>query len=144
MIASMARWMAFIGVFVMIVTVIGAFFVLLGVVFCMLMLGGEGAILEQMGPFGTFIQENRWTLTALAAVTILLNSLQFFAGYHLFWASRDFDNVARTNEADQDFLASGFLRLKTCAKISTTVAVFQLLVNICAGMTLTNLQNLSG
>jgi hypothetical protein len=144
MIASMARWMGFIGRFVMIVSAIGLFLVLLGFCFCLLMFAGSGAIIEKLGPFGEFLKENQSTLMVLAAAMCLLNALQIAAGYYLFWASRDFDNVARTNEADQDFLASGLTRLKNCAKISTTVAVFQLLVNLLAGLALTNLQKLTG
>jgi hypothetical protein len=144
MIASMARWMGFISWFVMIVSAIGVFFIVLGLLFCLLLLGSSGEILEKMGPFGEFLQANQSTLAFLFAAMLLLNSLQIAAGYYLYWASRDFDNVARTNEADQDFLASGFTRLRNCAKISTTVAIFQLLVNILAGLALTDLQKLAG
>jgi hypothetical protein len=96
-----------------------------------------------MGPFGQFMDDNKATLAVLMTGLLLLNSLQLAAGYYLFWASQDFDNVARTDEADQDFLASGLTRLKTTAKISTTVAVFQLLVNILAGMALVGIERLS-
>ena len=143
MIASMAKWMGFIGRFIMIVSVIGLFFILLGFVFCLLMLGADDAILSEMGKFGEFVKNNNVTLAVLAAAFLLLNSLQVAAGYHLFWASRNFDNVARTNEADQDFLAAGLVRLRTAAKISTTVALFQLAVNVLAVMALTGLKELA-
>lgn len=144
MIASMARWMGFIGWFVMIVSAIGVFFIVLGMLFCLLVLGSGGEFLEKMGSFGEFLRANQSTLAFLFAALLLLNSLQIAAGYYLYWASRDFDNVARTNEADQDYLASGLTRLRNCAKISTTVAIFQLLVNILAGLALTDLQKLAG
>ena len=143
MIASMARWMGFIGRFIMIVSTLGVFFVLLGLVFCLLVLGADDAFVTKMGPFGEFLRQNTSTLAVLAVAILLLNSLQIAAGYYLFWASRDFYNVARTNEADQDFLAAGLVRLKNAAKISTTVAVFQLLVNVLAGLALTGLDKLA-
>lgn len=144
MIASMARWMGFIGWFVMVVSAIGLFFILLGSLFCMFVLGSSEQMLEKMGSFGEFLQANQSTLAFLFAALLLLNSMQIAAGYYLYWASRDFDNVARTDEADQDFLASGLTRLRDAAKISTTVALFQLLVNILAGLALTDLQKLAG
>jgi hypothetical protein len=143
MIASMARWMGFIGMFVLIVSAIGIFFILLGVSFFALILGSDNALLTEMGKFGVFLRENQWALSALAAAMLLLNILQVAAGYYLYWASRAFNDVARTNEADQDFLALGLTQLKTAAKISTTVAVFQLLVNVAAGFALTGLENLT-
>ena len=143
MIASMARWMGFMGRFIIIVSILGVFFILLGLVFCLLMLASGDELLGKMGPFGRFIDDNKATLVVLMTGLLLLNSLQIAAGYYLFWASRDFDNVARTDEADQDFLAAGLTRLKTTAKISTTVAIFQLLVNILAGMALVGVEKLN-
>lgn len=143
MIASMARWMGFMGRFIIIVSILGVFFILLGLVFSLLILTSGGELFEKMGPFGQFLNDNKATLAVLMTGMLLLNCLQLAAGYYLFWASRDFDNVARTDQADQDFLASGLTRLKTTAKISTTVAVFQLLVNIFAGMALVGVERLS-
>lgn len=144
MIASMARWMGFIGWFIMVASSIGVFGIVVGFLFLMLVSGNGGAMLEKMGSFGEFLQANQSTLGFLFAALLLVNALQIAAGYYLYWASRDFDNVARTNEADQDFLASGLTRLRDCAKISTTVAIFQLLVNVLAGLALTDIQKLTG
>ena len=55
-------------------------------------------------------------------------------GFVLYQAADDFDRVARTDVADQDYIAAGVAQLNTYFKVSILLGVAAALVAITAGI----------
>ncbi len=55
-------------------------------------------------------------------------------GFVLYQAADDFDRVARTDVADQDYIAEGITRLNTYFKVSILLGVAAVLVAITAAI----------
>lgn len=107
-IAGSARWMRFMGGFQIVACLLGLFALLIASVligFGAASLGGElgGELGEMMGA----------ALTFALIVGLLVVGLGLWSGSLLYRAADAFDLVAKTDEADQDYLALGFQRLRT-------------------------------
>ena len=55
-------------------------------------------------------------------------------GFVLYQAADDFDRVARTDVADQDYITAGITQLNTYFKVSILLGVATVLVAIAAGI----------
>ena len=131
MILSLARWMRFIAAVKVVGGLLTAFVVLVGMIF----VGAEaGPGLSALGKAGRLIGENLVTFFFLAAFGLILSVAGVWLGFVLYHAADDFDRVARTDVADQDYIAAGVARLNTYFKVSILLGVAAVLVAITAAM----------
>jgi hypothetical protein len=131
MIRSMARWMRFIGAVKVIESLAIAFLVLVGMIY----VGAElGSGLTALGKAGRLIAENQITFFALAVVALILSVAGAWLGFVLYQAAEDFDRVARSDEADQDYITAGVVQLNTYFKVSILLGVALVLVALTAGI----------
>ncbi|HEV3121865.1 MAG TPA: hypothetical protein VGY53_08190 [Isosphaeraceae bacterium] len=127
MIESMARWMRFIGI----LTIIdGAIMILLGIVFMAGMVFAPVTVVARLGTFGHFIEANQSLLAVFSIATIALSGLTIYAGSVLCQAADSFDRVARTDVADQAFVANGLDHIKLYLQILIVSGVVGLLMAI--------------
>jgi len=135
MIHSMARWMKFIGI----VKIVGALLVLFVALVALIYAGVEmGSSSDSMssGKMGRLVAENKLTFFSLGAFTLILAVVGTAMGFVLYQAAEDFDRVVRSNEADQDYVASGLSQLETYFKVSVLLALAAVLVGLTAGLSL--------
>ena len=133
MILSMARWMRFIGV----VTVVGGLVMLLTVLTGLIYVGaalGAGEGLPALGKTGRVIAENRNVFFALGVFALVLAGAGTALGFVLWHAADDFERVARSDVADQDYITAGLVQLKTYLKLSVLLALAAALVGITAAI----------
>ena len=76
------------------------------------------------------------TFFSLAAFTLILGVAGTVMGFVLYQAAEDFERVVRTDEADQDHVASGLSQLETYFKVSVLLAFAAVLVGMTAGVSL--------
>ena len=76
------------------------------------------------------ILENQVTYYALGVFALILAVVGTVLGFVLYQAADDFDRVARTDVADQDYLTAGVMQLKTYLKVSVLLGVAAVLVGI--------------
>jgi hypothetical protein len=133
MIASMARWMRFIGFVTIAAGMVAFVFLLIG-----LSLGGAALRSDDpsLAKIATAIRSNVTAYAALFIFGLLASALSVVAGLALEYASEDFDKAARTDVADQDFIADGLAWLKTYFKINVALAVAGMLVALAAAMSM--------
>jgi hypothetical protein len=67
---------------------------------------------------------------ALMIALLVAGGVAVWAGTVLYRSGDDFNNVARTDLADQDFLARGLDRLRLFFKIQVLMTVFWALVSV--------------
>ncbi len=134
-ILSMARWMRFIGVIKLVTGLLLGFFVLVGLIFVGAELGA-GSGLVALGQTGRVVSENPVTFFALGLFALLLTVVSTVLGVVLYHAADDFERVARTDVADQDYITAGVMQLNTYFKVSILLGVAAVLVAITAGMAL--------
>lgn len=127
MIISMARWMRFIAMVTIVVGFIMLFVVLTSLVFGSMIL--SGALPQLRVKVAIAPPPLLW---ALGGFAILVAGLSVVSGFLLHLASDDFEKVARTDEADQDFLANGLALLGTYFKIHVAVTVLSFVVGVAA------------
>jgi hypothetical protein len=129
MILSMARWMRFVGA-----VKIGASFVTTFLVLVALIFYGAGMSTGRadFARVERVVADNRLWFSALGVFALVLSAAGIVLGYILYQAADDFEQVARTDEADVDYTASGLLRLKTYMKVSVLLVVAAALVAIAA------------
>ncbi|HZW31018.1 MAG TPA: hypothetical protein VFF52_09945 [Isosphaeraceae bacterium] len=131
MIISMARWMRFIGVIKVVGGLLTGFFLLVGVIY----LGaGLSTDLPALGKLGRTVAENRLTFFALALFALLLTVAGTLLGFVLYTAADDFERVARSDEADQDYITAGVRQLNTYFKLSILLGVAAVLVGLTAAI----------
>jgi hypothetical protein len=134
-ILSMARWMRFIGVVKVVIGLLLGFIVLVGLIFVGAQLG-SGSGLPTLGHTGRVVTENPVTFFSLGVFALLLTSASTVLGVVLYHAADDFERVARTDVADQDYITAGVMQLNTYFKVSILLGVAAALVAITAGMAL--------
>ncbi len=132
---SMARWMRFIGVVKVVTGLLLGFIVLVGLIFVGTQLG-SGSGLPVLGKTGRVVSENPVTFFALGFFALLLTVASTVLGVVLYHAADDFERVARTDVADQDYITAGVMQLNTYFKVSILLGVAAVLVAITAGMAL--------
>jgi hypothetical protein len=131
MIQSMARWMRFIGVVKLVTGLVAVFFVLVGLIF----VGAEmGAGLSALGRAGKVIVENQFPFFVLAFFALILSVAGTVLGYVLYQAADNFEKVARTDVADQDYITAGLIQLKVYVKVSILLGFAAVLVALTAGV----------
>jgi hypothetical protein len=152
MIASMARWMRFIGAVKVVGGLATVFVLLVGIIF------GGGALTagpptntgadapsitvsvngtERKVPLEKvrrIVADNQITFYALGAFGLILGVAGTMLGFVLHQAADSFEHVARTDVADQDYVTAGITQLNTYFKISILLGVAAVLVAITAGL----------
>jgi hypothetical protein len=130
-IISMARWMRFIGVVNVVTSLLGAFIVLVGLIY----VGAElGTDLPALGKMGRVVAENQVTFFALGVFALILTVAGVWLGFVLYHAADDFDRVARSDVADQDYITAGVIQLNTYFRVSILLAVAGVLVAFTAAV----------
>ncbi|MFI5456127.1 MAG: hypothetical protein ACHRXM_11820 [Isosphaerales bacterium] len=131
MILSMARWMRFIGVVKVIGGLVTGFMVLVGLIY----VGSElGTGLPALGKVGRLVAENQVVFFAIGSFALILTVVGTLLGFVLYQAADDFERVARGDEADQDYITAGIVRLNTYFKVSILLGLAAVLVAIAAGI----------
>lgn len=149
-ILSMARWMRFVGAIQVVGGLATLFILLVGFVYIGAIVNaaptpasgsatvtitvGDRAERIPMDRLPRIISENRVTFYALAAFGLTLAIAGTALGYILYQAAEDFDRVARTDVADQDYITAGVAQLNTYFKVSILLAVATILVAMTAGI----------
>lgn len=123
MIISMAKWMRFIAVFNIIV---GAL-VIAAVAAVYAWKGQEiqNLLMNKVGTGQVVV-----LLAGVAVLIVLLCALAVWSGKILYDAADNFDLVAKTDIADQDYLAAGFSKLKTYFTIVVISGALSLLGSV--------------
>ncbi|MGP0063776.1 MAG: hypothetical protein ACLQGP_09285 [Isosphaeraceae bacterium] len=152
MIASMARWMRFIAIISVVGGLITAFLILVGIIYFEAVIrvqppagpGAGGATITvtaggaraQMPAdrLRHIIVENPVTFLALGGFALILAVVGTMLGFVLYQAADDFDRVARSDVADQDYITAGITQVTTYFKFHILLGVASLLVAIAAGI----------
>lgn len=133
MIVSMARWMRFIGVVQVVGGLVAGFFVLVGLIYVGAGLGGD---LPVHGKLGRLVADNPITFVALGIFGVIVAAASAMLGFVLYQAADDFEHVARSDVADQDYITAGIRHLGTYFKVSILLSVAATLVAIAVGISL--------
>jgi hypothetical protein len=133
MIASMARWMRFIGVVNVVSSLLGAFVVLTFLIYVGAELSTE---LPALGKIGPIIKENLIVFFSLGLFALVLTVAGTWLGMVLYQAADDFDRVARSDVADQDYITAGVRQLNTYFRVSVLLAVAGMIVGATAAISL--------
>jgi hypothetical protein len=131
-ILSMAQWMRFVAVVKMIASVLTGFIVLVGMIF----IGSELGASPQpaLGKLGRLVFENPIVFFVLGFSALGVSVVGTVLGYILYRAADDFERVARTDAADQDYITAGIIQLNSYFKLSILLGVAIVLVAITAGI----------
>jgi hypothetical protein len=133
-IISMARWMRFIGAIKVVAGLITGFMLLVGLIY----VGAEfGTGLSGLGKPGRLVFQNPVTFFALGLFALLMTAVSTALGVVLYHAADDFERVARTDLADQDYITAGVTQLNTYFKVSILLGVASVLVAMAAALALT-------
>jgi hypothetical protein len=133
MIISMARWMRFIGVIQILAGLVAGFFLLVGLIYAGAALGTDRPAL---GELGRLIAASPLTCFVLGIFGLVLAVAGTLLGFVLYQAADEFERVARSDVADQDYLTAGIVHLKTYFKVTILLNVAALLVAIAGGIIL--------
>jgi type II secretory pathway pseudopilin PulG len=79
-----------------------------------------------------FLRRNQWSLYGLPVAGLILAGLSIASGYFLHSAGDELRQVARTDLADQDLMASGLTKVSTYFKLVVANAVITALVSTVA------------
>ncbi len=126
MVASMAKWMRFIAIVTILSGLLMLFSCLLALVFGSTIVN-EFAGAGKLGQLGDFIAAHQTMLLVWLLVSLVLSAASTYSGFVLSQAAEHFASVAKTDEADQDYLAAGFVSLKTFFMIQVTIALLSML-----------------
>jgi hypothetical protein len=149
-IRSMVRWMRFVGAIKVVGGLVTLFILLVAIVYIGAVLNA-GPTPESGSPTITvtvgnrtehvpadrlrrLVSENQVTFYALGAFALMLAVAGVVLGFVLYQAADDFDHVARTDVADQDYIAAGVTQLNTYFKVSVLLGVAAALVAVAAGI----------
>jgi hypothetical protein len=149
-ILSMARWMRFVGAIKVVAGLVMTFIVLVAIIYIGAVLKA-GPTPESGSPTVTvtvgnrtehvpvdrlrrLVSENQVTFYALGAFALILSVAGVVLGFVLYQAADDFDRAARTDVADQDYIAAGIAQLNTYLKVSVLLGLAAALVAITAGI----------
>jgi hypothetical protein len=149
-ILSLARWVRFVGAIKVVGGLLTTFALLVAVIYIGAALNagsmpasGSASITVTAGNrseqvpldrLSRLVSENQITFLALAAFALILSVAGTVLGYALYQAADDFDRVARTDVADQDYIAAGVARLNTYFKVSILLGVAAVLVALTAAI----------
>jgi hypothetical protein len=149
-ILSMARWMRFIGAIKVVGGLVTVFVLLVGIIYIGAVLNaapapasGSSTITVTVGDrtehvpldkLRRLISENQVTFYALGVFALIVAVVGTALGFVLYQAADDFDRVARTDVADQDYITAGVRQLKTYLKVSVLLGVAAALVAVTAGI----------
>ena len=149
-ILSMARWMRFVGAIKVVGSLLAAFILLVAIICIGAVINasptpasGSPSITVSVGnrtehvprrSCVALVSENQVTFYALAAFALILAVAGIVLGFVLYQAADDFDRVARTDVADQDYIAAGVARLNTYFKVSILLGVAAVLVAFAAAI----------
>jgi hypothetical protein len=133
MILSMARWMRFIGAVKVVGSLLTTFLLLVALIFVG---AGMSTGRAEFGKVERIVSENRLMFSVLGLFALALSVAGAVLGYVLYQAADDFDQVARSDEADQDYIASGLLRLKMYFQVSILLGIATALIGVAAGAVL--------
>jgi len=123
--------MRFIGVIKLISGLLTGFMVLVGLIY----VGSELSTgLPAFGKVGRLVSENQVVFFALGLFALILTVVGTILGYVLVRAADDFERVARSDEADQDYITAGIVQLNTYFKVSILLGVAVVLVALTAGI----------
>ena len=152
MILSMARWMRFIGAIKVVGGLVMLFVLLVGMFYIGALLNvapppasGSSTVTVTIGDHTKqvplddvrrLVSENQVTFSVLGVVALIVAVVGTVLGFVLYQAADDFDRVARTDVADQDYLTSGVSQLNTYFKFSILLGVAAAMVAITAGIVL--------
>jgi hypothetical protein len=151
-ILSMARWMRFIGAIKVVGGLVTVFVLLVGIIYIGAVLNagptpasGSPSIAVTVGDrtehipldkVRRIVSEHPVRFYALGACALILAVAATVLGFVLYHAGDDFDRVARTDVADQDYIAAGVAQLNTYFKLSILLGVAGALVAITAVLVL--------
>jgi hypothetical protein len=133
MIISMARWMRFIGVIQILGGLIAGFFLLVGVIYAG---AAPGSDRPALGQVGRLVSENPLAFLILGIVGLVVAVAGTLLGFLLYQAADEFEQVARSDVADQDYITAGIVQLKTYFKVSILLSVAVMLLAIAGGILL--------
>jgi len=151
-IVSMARWMRFIGVVKVVSGLITVLVLLVGIIFIGAVLssvvapqaGGDAPTVTVSVNGNTrqvplerirrVVADNQITFYALGAFGLILGGAATVLGFVLYQAADNFEHVARTDVADQDYITAGVTQLNTYFKVSILLGLATVLVAITAGI----------
>ena len=125
--------MKFIGIVKIVASLLTLFVVLVGLIYSGVELG-SGADLTPLGKAGRILADNKVTFFGLGVFVLILGGVGIVLGFVLTQAADDFDRVARTNEADQDYITAGLIQLETYFKYSILLGLAAVLVGMTAGI----------
>ncbi len=93
-----------------------------------------GASISRVVKMRRLISENPVTFSALGAFGLLLAAAGTVLGFVLYQAADDFERIARTDVADQDYITAGITQLNIYFKVSILLGVAAVLVAITAAI----------
>jgi hypothetical protein len=147
-ILSMARWMRFVGAIKVVGGLVTVFVVLVAIIYIgaavnagptpasdsssIIVAVGDHTKQIPMEKVRRVISENPVSFYGLGAFALILAAAGTVLGFILYQAADDFDRVARTDVADQDYITAGITQLNTYFKVSILLAVAAALVAIAA------------
>jgi hypothetical protein len=149
-ILSMVRWMRFVGAIKVVGGLVTTFILLVGIIYIGAALNagptpasGSSTITVTVGnrtehvpvdKLRRLVSENQVTFYALGAFALILSVAGVVLGFVLYQAADDFDRVARTDVADQDYIAAGVTQLNTYLKVSVLLGLAAALVALTAAI----------
>jgi hypothetical protein len=133
MIHSMARWMKFVGIVKIICALLVLFVALVALIYAGVEIASS-ADPSSSSKMGRLLADNKLTFFSLGAFALVFAVVGTAMGFVLYQAAEDFDRVVRTDEADQDYVASGLSQLETYIKVSVLLAFAAVLVGLTAGL----------
>ncbi len=147
-ILSMARWMRFVGAIKVVGGLVTAFVLLVGIIYIgaavnagptpasesstITVAVGDHAKQIPLEKVRLVISEHPVTFYGLGAFALILAAAGTVLGFILYQAADDFDRVARTDVADQDYITAGVMQLNTYFKVSILLGVAAAAVAIAA------------
>ena len=151
-ILSMARWMRFVGAIKVVGGLVTIFVMLVGFIYIGAVLDagptpasekatitvtvGDQTQKIPLDKLRRVVAENQFYFYAFDVIALILAVAGTALGYVLYLAADAFDRVARTDVADQDYIAAGITQLVTYFKVSILLAVAAVLLAITAAIVL--------
>jgi hypothetical protein len=152
MISSMARWMRFVGAIKVVGGLVTVFVLLVGIIYIGAMLnaaptpGSDSSTITltigdrtehvPLDRLRRLISEHQVSFYGLGVFALVAAVVGTVLGFVLYQAADDFDRVARTDVADQDYITAGIIQLKTYLKVSVLFGVASAMVALTAAIVL--------
>lgn len=133
-ILSMVRWMRFIAVLTIIVGFLALFAVLTTTFFMSFALI---PVTMRLGEGAEAVVIERQYLVVAAIAAIVMSAVNIYLGFILYEAADNFEQMVRTDLADQAYLAQGLDSLRRYFQIFVAVAVLTFLVGAAVAVAFT-------